>query len=127
MWEALYTVLLLGQTKMNTKKTKKELQNDPSAPASYLPPAYPAARYAAPSSDFAMLEDDDAQLPFWDFDGCSSEWSHMIGCHAATMVLQGVPVQRYDKLPELTFWIISLSAEKRVVAGRSLLFFINVS
>ena len=44
--------------------SKKELQNDPSAPASYLPPAYPAARYAAPSSDFAMLEDDDAQLPF---------------------------------------------------------------
>ena len=44
--------------------SKKELQNDPSALASYLPPAYPAARYAAPSSDFAMLEDDDAQLPF---------------------------------------------------------------
>ena len=44
--------------------SKKELQNDSPAPASYLPPAYPPARNAAPSSDFAMLEDDDAQLPF---------------------------------------------------------------
>lgn len=44
--------------------SKKEPQNDPSSLAPYLPPAYPAARNAAPSSDFAMLEDDDAQLPF---------------------------------------------------------------
>ena len=44
--------------------SKKESQDGPSASAPYLPPAYPAARNAAPSSDFAMLEDDDAQLPF---------------------------------------------------------------
>ena len=44
--------------------SKKESQDGPSASAPYLPPACPAARYAAPSSDFAMLEDDDAQLPF---------------------------------------------------------------
>ena len=33
-----------------------------SAPASYGTPAYSAPSY--PASDFAMLEDDDAQLPF---------------------------------------------------------------
>ena len=33
-----------------------------SAPASYGTPAYSAPNY--PASDFAMLEDDDAQLPF---------------------------------------------------------------
>ena len=33
-----------------------------SAPASYDTPAYSAPSY--PASDFAMLEDDDAQLPF---------------------------------------------------------------
>lgn len=34
-----------------------------SAP-SYTGPAYSAPDYSAPGSDFAMLEDDDAQLPF---------------------------------------------------------------
>ena len=37
------------------------------------------------------------------FGGCSCERSRIIGCHAATMVLHGVPVRQYDKLPEITF------------------------
>ncbi len=44
--------------------SKKVPQDGLSAPAPYLPSAYPATRNVVPSSDFAMLEDDDAQLPF---------------------------------------------------------------
>lgn len=52
--------------------SKSESQNAQATANPYLPPAYPALGYvppasgehSAPSSDFAMLDDDDAQLPF---------------------------------------------------------------
>lgn len=52
--------------------SKSESQNTQPAANPYLPPAYPAPGYApptsssysTPSSDFALLDDDDAQLPF---------------------------------------------------------------
>ena len=45
-------------------------------------------------------------------------------CHAATMVLQGVPVRQYGKIPhstEIALWIIPLSTKEKS-SGRSLLF-----
>lgn len=44
--------------------SKKESQGIPSAPSSYPPTAYQSSRSSTPYSDFAMLEDDDAPLPF---------------------------------------------------------------
>ncbi len=42
--------------------TQEPAPQAPAAPAAA--PAAPAAPAAAPASDFAMLDDDDAQLPF---------------------------------------------------------------
>lgn len=44
--------------------SKKESQDGPSAPCFCPPTAYQASYSATPSSDFAMLEDDNAPLPF---------------------------------------------------------------
>lgn len=46
----------------DSKSEKASGGSQASAPANYGAPAYSAPNY--PASDFAMLEDDDAQLPF---------------------------------------------------------------
>lgn len=46
----------------DSKSEKTSTAPQTQAPASYGTPAYSAPAY--PASDFAMLEDDDAQLPF---------------------------------------------------------------
>ena len=46
----------------DSKSEKTSIAPQAQAPASYGAPAYSAPAY--PASDFAMLEDDDAQLPF---------------------------------------------------------------
>lgn len=47
----------------DSKNDSANANTQTSQSNSYLPPAYSAPSYA-PNSDFAMLEDDDAQLPF---------------------------------------------------------------
>ena len=43
----------------------KSASNDNHAQTGgFVPPAYPAPNYAPPASDFAPLDDEDAQLPF---------------------------------------------------------------
>ena len=44
--------------------SKKESQDGPSASGFYPPTAYPASSNTTPSSDFALIEDVDTQLPF---------------------------------------------------------------
>ena len=44
--------------------SKTETGDNHSQPGSFVPPAYPAPGYAPPASDFAPLDDEDAQLPF---------------------------------------------------------------
>lgn len=44
--------------------SKKESQDGPSASGFYPPTAYPASGNTTPSSDFALIEDVDTQLPF---------------------------------------------------------------
>ena len=46
----------------DSKSDSSAPSSQASAPASYAAPAYSAPNY--PASDFQMLEDDDAQLPF---------------------------------------------------------------
>ncbi len=45
-------------------KSKKESQDGPSASGFYPPTAHPASGNTTPSSDFALIEDVDTQLPF---------------------------------------------------------------
>ena len=44
--------------------SKTESNNTPAQTGGFVPPAYPAANYAPPASDFAPMDDEDAQLPF---------------------------------------------------------------
>ena len=44
--------------------SKKESQDGPSASGFYPPTAYPASGKTTPSSDFALIDDVDTQLPF---------------------------------------------------------------
>ena len=46
----------------DSKSESASTGSQAAAPASYSAPAYSAPNY--PASDFQMLEDDDAQLPF---------------------------------------------------------------
>lgn len=44
--------------------SKTESNNTSAQTSGFVPPAYPAANYAPPASDFAPMDDEDAQLPF---------------------------------------------------------------
>ena len=44
--------------------SKNESNDNHAQTGGFTPPAYPAPGYAPPASDFAPLDDEDAQLPF---------------------------------------------------------------